>query len=269
MYQIVDNPNKKRYDIINTNTGEVVGFEYYSRTKGQAGLASKSLRKQKAMDAAERTKARLQVKDTTEAEVTPAGITKTELGNYTSEKTGESYSSLEEAIQAEKEFDRRQGLEENVEKFEARIKEAGRLREDLAERTTARQQGQLLNQLQRSILGAGGEQGQVEALTPGIQEGSQRALQDLLTGSQAKTQEQLATFVPTEIRADYNQANLSQAMQQFLIGEETDRARVQAGFDQQPEWWEQMLGQGAGTLGSSLGQVAGSGLLKLITGGVG
>lgn len=148
-------------------------------------------------------------------------------------RLNESVVTTEEARQA--------GLEEDVEKFEERITEAGRLREDLAESIQARQQGQLLSQLQRSILGTGGDISQVSALTPQVQEAGQRSLQDYLAQSQALTQQQLAEFVPTEIGAEYNLANLEDAMRRFTMGEETRRAQIQAGLDQQPEWWESLV----------------------------
>jgi hypothetical protein len=148
-------------------------------------------------------------------------------------RLNESVVTTEEARQA--------GLEEDVEKFEERITEAGRLREDLAEKIQGRQTGQLLNILQRSILGTGGDISQVEALIPQVQETEQRNLQDFITQSQAKTKEQLAEFVPTEIGAEYNLANLEDAMRRFTMGEETRRAQIQAGLDAEPEWWESLL----------------------------
>ena len=148
-------------------------------------------------------------------------------------RLNESVVTTEEARQA--------GLEEDVEKCEERITEAGRLREDLAEKIQGRQTGQLLNILQRSILGTGGDISQVEALIPQVQETEQRNLQDFITQSQAKTKEQLAEFVPTEIGAEYNLANLEDAMRRFTMGEETRRAQIQAGLDAEPEWWESLL----------------------------
>ena len=164
-------------------------------------------------------------------------------------RLNESVVTTEEARQA--------GLEEDVEKFEERITEAGRLREDLAESIQARQQGQLLSQLQRSILGTGGDISQVSALTPQVQEAGQRSLQDYLAKSQAATQQQLAEFVPTEIGAEYNLANLEDAMRRFTMGEETRRAQIQAELDQQPEWWESIIG----SAGSAAGTAAGTALV--------
>jgi len=156
-----------------------------------------------------------------------------------------------------KEEERQAGLEEDVAKFEERITESGRIREDLAENIQARQQGQLLSQLQRSILGTGGDISQVSALTPQVQEAGQRSLQDYIAQSQARTQQQLAEFVPTEIGAEYNLANLEDAMRRFTIGEETERAQIQAGLDAQPEWWESIIG----SAGSAAGTAAGTALV--------
>jgi len=156
-----------------------------------------------------------------------------------------------------KEEERQAGLKEDVEKFEERITESGRIREDLASNIQARQQGQLLSQLQRSILGTGGDISQVSALTPQVQEAGQRSLQDYIAQSQAKTQQDLAQFVPTEIGAEYNLANLEDAMKRFTIGEETQRAQIQAGLDEQPEWWESIIG----SAGSAAGTAAGTALV--------
>ena len=171
----------------------------------------------------------------------------------TSDITGESYASEQDLKEAERKFE----LEENVEKFEERITESGRLREDLAGNMQARQQGQLLSQLQRSILGTGGDVAQVSALTPQIQESAQRSLQDYISLSKAKTQEDLAQFVPTEITADYNLSNLQDAMSRFTMGEETRRAEIQAGLDGTPEWWESIVG----SVGGAAGQAAGTALV--------
>jgi hypothetical protein len=167
---------------------------------------------------------------------------------FTSDITGESYGSEEDLKAAERRFE----LEEGVEKFEERITESGRIREDLASNIQARQQGQLLSQLQRSILGTGGDISQVSALTPQVQEAGQRSLQDYIAQSQAKTQQDLAQFVPTEIGAEYNLANLEDAMRRFTMGQETQRAQIQAGLDEQPEWWESIIGSAGSAAGTAL-----------------
>jgi len=168
-----------------------------------------------------------------------SGSRKEKVGDMNSAAEAE-LARLNESV-VTKEEERQAGLEEDVEKFEERITEAGRIREDLAENIQARQQGQLLSQLQRSILGTGGDISQVSALTPQVQEAGQRSLQDYIAQSQARTQQQLAEFVPTEIGAEYNLANLEDAMKRFTMGEETRRAQIQAGLDQQPEWWESLV----------------------------
>ena len=168
-----------------------------------------------------------------------SGSRKQKVGKMNREAEAE-LAKLNESV-VTKEEERQAGLAEDVEKFEERITEAGRLREDLAESMQARQQGQLLSQLQRSILGTGGDISQVSALTPQVQEAGQRSLQDYLAQSQALTQQQLAEFVPTEISAEYNLAGLEDAMRRFTMGEETRRAQIQAGLDQQPEWWESLV----------------------------
>ena len=192
----------------------------------------------------------------------PEGIVPTSFGNFQDTNTGQSYATLQEAISAKTESDRVAGLEEDVSKFEDRITEAGRLREELAANRGARTQGQLLNQLTRAILGSGGEMSQVAALTPQIQEASQRSLQDYITGSQATTQQQLAQFIPTEIGAEYNQARLQDAMSQFMMNEETQRAQIQAQLDSQPEWWETILGSAGSALGTAAGTAIGTSIFS-------
>ena len=182
------------------------------------------------------------------------GGTITEDGQYIT-PSGTVFASPAEALA---DMDRVAGLEEDVEKFEQRIKRAGSLREGQAERVSARQQGQLMSNLKRAILGTGGEAGTVSALVPQITEQSERSLQDLIAQSQAKTQEQLAQFVPTEIGAEFNQQQLSDAMQKFLMQESTDRAKFQATLDAQPEWWESVIGGFGQGVGTGLGMAAGA-----------
>jgi len=167
------------------------------------------------------------------------GSRKEKVGKMNREAEAE-LARLNESV-VTKEEERKAGLEEDVEKFEERITESGRIREDLASNIQARQQGQLLSQLQRSILGTGGDISQVSALTPQVQEAGQRSLQDYIAQSQAKTQQDLAQFVPTEIGAEANLAGLEDAMRRFTMGQETQRAQIQAGLDAQPEWWESLV----------------------------
>ena len=241
--------------IIDTNTGQTVKSWSTKMFEGEG--VSGNTREANALRHAEDWKKAQTDKDQLEttriSDLSGDGIEyKAETGlYYTSD--GRAYADREKAIEAADELDRVSGLEENVAEFEGRITEAGKLREELAANRSARQQGQLMSQLQRSILGTGGDQSQVEAIVPQIQEGGQRSLQDYITGSKAKTQEQLAQFIPGQIGAEYNQQQLSDAMRKFLTGEETDRAQFQATLDAQPEWWEAALSQFAGGLGQGAG----------------
>jgi len=229
-----------RWAVVNTQTGDVLRqfpFNNSLEEKAVKGLADEFAARYERI---------------------PEGIIPTSLGNFQDTNTGQSYATLEEAMAAKTESDRVAGLEEDVSKFEDRITEAGRLREELAANRGARTQGQLLNQLTRAILGSGGEMSQVAALTPQIQEANQRSLQDYITGSQATTQQQLAQFIPTEIGAEYNQARLQDAMSQFMMNEETQRAQIQAQLDSQPEWWETILGSAGSALGTAAGAAIGT-----------
>tara|TARA_R110002110_G_scaffold11947_1_gene56971 strand:+ start:4323 stop:5300 length:978 start_codon:yes stop_codon:yes gene_type:complete len=245
--------------IIDTNTGQTVKSWSTKRFEGEG--VTQSRRDANAMKHARDWMRSQPAVEAKEAEILPEGVNKLDSGNYQSTKTGKNYSTLDELNTAETEFDRVSGLEENVEEFEGRITEAGKLREELAANKSARQQGQLMSQLQRSILGTGGDQSQVEAIVPQIQESGQRSLQDYITGSKATTQTQLAQFIPQQIGAEYNQQQLSDAMRKFLTSEETDRAQFQATLDAQPEWWEQALGQFAGSLGQGVGTAGTAALL--------
>lgn len=180
-----------------------------------------------------------------------------ETGFYKSED-GKSYATLEEAQNANLTLERKGEFDENLEEYEARITQAGREREELASRISARQQGQLMNQLQRAILGSGGDQAQIEALTPQVQEGGQRSLQDYISRSKAQTSADLAGATQLGIKGDFdlasldqNQQSLTDAMTRFMTSEETDRAQFQATLDSQPEWWESVLGQAAQGAGSA------------------
>tara|TARA_R100000742_G_C4277772_1_gene99922 strand:+ start:2250 stop:3089 length:840 start_codon:yes stop_codon:yes gene_type:complete len=245
-----------KYGVIDTENGNMVVAEY--STKGR--------RQPEALASANNKARELNALASQGMEINPDKTFSATDG--TTYATAEEAQARNDEIEAENlELERREGLEANVAKFEKRIKEAGRERAELAENVSARRQGQMLSNLQRAILGTGGDQAQIEAIAPQLQEQSGRTLQDLLAGSKARTQEQLAQFVPTEISAEYNQAQLADAMSQFLMQSEADksriqldRARTQAELDSQPEWWEGLLGQGATLLGTlAVNALAGGG----------
>ena len=180
---------------------------------------------------------------------------------------GRVYQTLEEAQRGQEEFRRRQQLEETEAKTEAQlgeleslIRRSGAAQRQMAERVGARQTGQLMSQLERSILGAGGEAQALEALTPGIQERAERGLLDRLTGIEALTAQQLQRVPQLALGQATTMAGLQQTQQQIqdqmaraLMREETTRAQIQAGIDQQPEWWESILGAAGTAIGTAVG----------------
>jgi hypothetical protein len=86
---------------------------------------------------------------------------------------GRLYETIEEVDRSNEELRRRQELEKTEEKterelgeLESLIRRSGAAQRQMAERVGARQTGQLMGQLERSILGAGGDIQALEALTP-------------------------------------------------------------------------------------------------------
>ena len=180
---------------------------------------------------------------------------------------GKLYETLEEAQRGSEEARRMAELEETEEKTEAQLGElqqliqrSGRAQRQMAERVGARQQGQLMSQLQRSILGTGGEAQTLEALTPGIQERAERGLLDRLTGIEAQTAQQLQQVPKLAIGQETTMAQLGQTQQQIqdqmrraMMSQETSRAQIQADIDRQPEWWEGILGAAGTAVGTAVG----------------
>lgn len=180
---------------------------------------------------------------------------------------GKLYETSEEAQIASEEARRMAELEETEGKTEAQlgelenlIKQSGAAQRQMAERVGARQTGQLMSQLERSILGTGGEAQTLEALTPGIQERAERGLLDRLTGIEAQTAQQLQQVPQLAIKQGTTMAQLGQTQQQIqdqmrraIMSEETSRARIQANLDNQPEWWEGIVGAVGTGLGTAVG----------------
>lgn len=192
-----------------------------------------------------------------------AGVTiNPETGLFTT-SDGRVYQTLEEASKANEEL-KRQGLldtakadsERSLADLERRIKASGASQKELAERVGARQQGQLLSQLERSILGTGGESQTLDALVPQVQEQGERSLLDRVQAIESDTLGKLTQVPQLEVSNITNMAQLGQtqqriadSMSQFLIDDERQKAVIQADIDSQPEWWEGVLGsvaQGAG-----------------------
>ena len=180
---------------------------------------------------------------------------------------GRLYETIEEVERSNEELRRKQELEETEAKteeqlgeLESLIRRSGEAQRQMAERVGARQTGQLLNQLERSILGTGGEAQALEALTPEIQERAERSLLDRLTGIDINTLKQLQQVPRLGIQQATTMAQLGQTQQQIqdqmsraIMGEQTRRAQIQADLDSQPEWWETVLGAAGTAIGTAVG----------------
>ena len=216
-------------------------------------------------------------------QTTASGINKDPDSGLFIAPDGRSYETLEEAEMAVEEEERKGKLDtakaesqQSIEELERLIKGSGARQKALAERVGARQQGQLLSQLERSILGSGGDAQVVGALTPQIQEQGERSLLDRVQGIEASTLGRLTQVPQLELGNITDMVQLGQAQQrisdartQALMAEETRRAQIQAGFDSQPEWWEGVLGAvgtGLGTaVGGPIGGAIGGALTNALT----
>jgi hypothetical protein len=200
-------------------------------------------------------------------QTTASGINKDPDSGLFIAPDGRSYETLEEAEMAVEEEERKGKLDtakaesqQSIEELERLIKGSGARQKALAERVGARQQGQLLSQLERSILGSGGDAQVVGALTPQIQEQGERSLLDRVQGIEASTLGRLTQVPQLELGNITDMAQLGQSQQrisdartQALMAEETRRAQIQAGFDSQPEWWEGIVGAAGTALGTAVG----------------
>jgi hypothetical protein len=264
-YQIKQNKIGKRlvgYQVVNTETGKVL-----KEWSVQSGKGEGVFRGRRIENASKNAKNYLQSLQNKQAVAGDIAEYNPETGLYTT-PDGKSYESIDKARSTSEEARRMAELEETEEKTEAQLGEleqliqrSGRAQRQMAERVGARQQGQLLSQLERSILGTGGEAQTLEALTPGIQERAERGLLDRLTGIEAQTAQQLQQVPRLAIGQATTMAGLGQTQQQIqdqmaraIMSQETARAQIQADIDRQPEWWEGILG-GAG---KKLGEAAGT-----------
>lgn len=200
-------------------------------------------------------------------QTTASGINKDPDSGLFIAPDGRSYETLEEAEMAVEEEERKGKLDtakaesqQSIEELERLIKGSGARQKALAERVGARQQGQLLSQLERSILGSGGDAQVLGALTPQIQEQGERSLLDRVQGIEASTLGRLTQVPQLELGNITDMAQLGQTQQrisdartQALMAEETRRAQIQAGFDSQPEWWEGIVGAAGTALGTAVG----------------
>jgi len=208
-----------------------------------------------------------------------AGVTKDpETGLFTT-PDGRVYENLEEAQRGSEEARRMAELQETEDKteeqlgeLESLIKRSGAAQRQMAERVGARQQGQLMSQLERSILGTGGEAQTLGALVPQIQEQGERGLLDRLTGIEAQTAQQLQQVPQLAIGQANTMAGLGQTQQQIqdqmrraMMSQETSRAQIQADIDRQPEWWEGIVGAAGAALGTAVGGPVGGAIGGALT----
>ena len=212
-------------------------------------------------------------------QTTASGINKDPDSGLFIAPDGRSYETLEEAEMAVEEEERKGKLDtakaesqQSIEELERLIKGSGARQKALAERVGARQQGQLLSQLERAILGSGGDAQVVGALTPQIQEQGERSLLDRVQGIEADTLGRLTKVPQLELGNITDMAQLGQAQQrisdamtQALMNEETQRAQIQATFDNQPEWWEGIVGAAGTALGTAVGGPVGGAIGGYLT----
>ena len=271
-YQIKKNKIGSRlvsYQVVNTETGKVL-----REWSVQAGKGEGVFRSRRIENAAKNARNFLNSIQNKQSLVGDIAEYNPETGLYTT-PDGRFFSTPEEARQGVEEIRRRQELEETEEKteeqlgeLESLIRRSGAAQRQMAERVGARQTGQLMSQLERSILGAGGEAQALEALTPEIQERAERSLLDRLTGIEAQTAQQLQRVPQLALGQANTMAGLQQTQQQIqdqmsraIMGEQTRRAQIQANLDNQPEWWETILG--------GVGEAIGGGIVEPLTDAIG
>ncbi len=249
------------YQVVNTETGKVL-----KEWSVQAGKGEGVFRSRRIENASNNAQNYLQSLQNNQATAGDIAEYNPETGLYVT-PDGKSYDSIEAARTASEESRRVAELEETEAKTEEQLGELESLiqrssaaQKDIAERVGARQQGQLLSQLERSILGSGGEAQTLEALTPGMQERAERSLLDRLTGIEAQTAQQLQQVPRLALGQANTMAGLQQTQQQIqdqmsraMMAEETRRAQIQSTFDNQPEWWEGILGAAGTAVGTAVG----------------
>jgi len=259
-YSINNHGPSKRIQVIDNETGKVLKSWSYKAFEGEGVTQNRRIKNANAN--ASNYIQSLQNK------ISLAGDDATynpETGLYVT-ADGKSYESLEEARTASEESRRMAQLDEteaktekSIGELESLIQRSSAAQKELAGRLNARQQGQLISQLERSILGTGGEAQTLESLTPGIQERAERSLIDRLSNIDINTLQQLQQVPKLDLKTDITMAGLEQTQQQIqdqmsraIMGEETSRAQIQAGIDSSPEWWEGVLGSAAQGAGSAL-----------------
>jgi len=185
-----------------------------------------------------------------------------------------------EAERAEMLEETRGEAQRSLGELERLIQTSGAAQRRLAERVGARSTGQLMSQLERAILGAGGDPQVAMSLAPSVQEQAERTLLDRLNTIEAQTAQQLQQVprlglqqATTMAQLQQQQQRISDAMERARMSQElgiaqleTERARTQARLDQQPEWWESILGAAGTAIGTAVGGPVGGVLGGALTG---
>ena len=267
-YTVKKSEPKQTIQVIDNETGFVVNEWTYAAFKGQG--VTRARRLQNAYESANNYVKQIENKQSLAGDrATYDPLT----GLYTT-PDGTSYSSIEKLEQGLDELKADEDLteakkesQESLSELKGLITASGIQKKKMAENIGARQQGQLLGQLQRAVLGTGGDEATLNPVVTNIQEASERSLQDRLLNIEAATTDSL-TQVPrlnlqniTDMATlGQRQQSISDAMTQFLIDDERQKATLQAQIDAEPEWWENVLG-GAG---QAAGQAGGAYAASLI-----
>ncbi len=267
-YTVKKSEPKQTIQVIDNETGFVVNEWTYARFKGQGVTQSRRLKN--AYESANNYVKQIENKQSLAGDsATYDPLT----GLYTT-PDGTSYSSIEkleeglDELKADEDLtEAKKESQESLSELKGLITASGIQKKKMAENIGARQQGQLLGQLQRAVLGTGGDEAALNPVVTNIQEASERSLQDRLLNIEAATTDSL-TQVPrlnlqniTDMATlGQRQQSISDAMTQFLIDDERQKATLQAQIDAEPEWWENVLG-GAG---QAAGQAGGAYAASLI-----
>ena len=257
-YTVKKSEPKQTIQVIDNETGFVVNEWTYAAFKGQG--VTKSRRLQNAYESANNYVKQIENKQSLAGDrATYDPLT----GLYTT-PDGISYSSIEKLEQGLDELKADEDLteakkesQESLSELKGLITASGIQQKKMAENIGARQQGQLLSQLQRAVLGSGGDVVSLDPVVTNIREASERSLQDRLLNIEAATTDSLTQVPRLDLQnitdmatLGQRQQSISDAMTQFLIGDERQKATLQAQIDAEPEWWEGVLG-GAGQAGGA------------------
>ena len=267
-YTVKKSEPKQTIQVIDNETGFVVNEWTYARFKGQG--VTRARRLQNAYESANNYVKQIENK---QALAGDRATYDPRTGLYTT-PDGTSYSSIEKLEQGLDELKADEDLteakkesQESLSELKGLITASGIQQRKMAENIGARQQGQLLGQLQRAVLGTGGDEATLNPVVTNIQEASERSLQDRLSGIDLSTTQALTQVPKLNLKnitdmatLGQRQQSISDAMTQFLIDDERQKATLQAQIDAEPEWWENVLG-GAG---QAAGQAGGAYAASLI-----